>query len=360
MKRLALTLVFISVLAWRVVTGQPEKIAEGTVVRLTIPTVDYPEHSDAQTIIRRGDWEARVKGYIDFIPGEIVEVEGVVDERGRVRSDTVSRCHDNSEYRLVGIDYLLVQISRLRYWAVERLQRALPEPHASLAIGVLLGVKRGMSRDFYDQLVNTGTLHIVAASGYNVTVVASAILSLVGYVLPRYLALGASLVGIVAYVLLAGSGPAIVRAGVMGALSLIGLMLGRMREARWLLWVTVWVMLMIKPTLITDIGFQLSISATLGLLYVSEILKSLIFKFSNWLWIQDYLVPTLAATIATAPVIWWHFGRLSLIGVVVNVIILPVVPIIMFLSALTLAFAPVSYLLYVPLWWMVEVIEMLG
>lgn len=358
MKRLALTLAFISVLAWRVVTGQPEKIAEGTVVRITIPTVDYPEHSDAQTIIRRGDWEVRAKGYIDFIPGEIVEVEGVVEERGSVFAE-------KSEIRIskdeIGVtDTILITMSKLRHWAVGRLQRVLPEPHASLAIGVLLGVKRGMSREFYDQLVNTGTLHIVAASGYNVTVVASAILSLVGYVLPRYLALGASLVGIVAYVLLAGSGPAIVRAGVMGALSLIGLMLGRMREARWLLWVTAWVMLMIKPTLISDIGFQLSISATLGLLYVSEILKSLILKFSNWVWIQDYLVPTLAATIATAPVIWWHFGRLSLIGLFVNVLILPVVPLIMFLSAIVLIFAPASYLLYVPLWWMVWVIRMFG
>ncbi|TXH02467.1 MAG: ComEC/Rec2 family competence protein [Candidatus Moraniibacteriota bacterium] len=355
MTRLALTLVFISVLAWRVVTGQPESIAESTVVRLTIPTVDYPEHTDAQTVIRRGDWEVRVKGYIDFIPGEIVEVEGIVDERGRIRSDTVSRCHDNCEYRLVGIDYLLVQISRFRYWAVGRLQRALPEPYASLAIGVLLGVKRGMSREFYDQLVSTGTLHVVAASGYNVTVVASAILSLVGYVLPRYLALGASLVGIAAYVLLSGAGPAIVRAGVMGVLSLIGLMLGRMREARWLLWITAWIMLMIDPSLIRDVGFQLSVSATIGLLYIGENLK-----FSNWQWIQDYLVPTLAATVATAPVLWWHFGRISLIGLLVNMLILPVVPLIMFLSAIVLIFAPAAYLLYVPLWWMVWVIRVFG
>lgn len=232
----------------------------------------------------------------------------------------------------------------------------LPEPHASLAIGVLLGVKRGMPKEFYEQLVNTGTLHIVAASGYNVTVVAGAMLSLIGIVLPRYAAMGISLIGVVVYVVLAGAGAAIVRAGIMGSLGLIGIMLGRIHEARRLLWVTVWLMLIVKPGLITDVGFQLSVSATLGLLYVGEILKSQILKFSNWKWIQDYLIPTLAATIATAPVLWWHFGRLSLIGLLVNVMVLPVVPLIMLLAAISLIFAPVSYLLYVPLWWMVWVI----
>jgi competence protein ComEC len=160
--------------------------------------------------------------------------------------------------------------------------------------------------------------------------------------------------------MLAGAGPAIVRAGVMGSLSIVGVMLGRMREARWLLWVTVWIMLMIKPTLVRDVGFQLSVAATVGLLYVGETLKTQVLKFSNWKWIQEYLVPTLSATIATAPVLWWHFGRVSLIGVVVNMLILPVVPLIMLLSALTVIFSPVSYLLYVPLWWMVWVIKLFG
>ncbi|GAB4026665.1 MAG: hypothetical protein Fur0011_2820 [Candidatus Microgenomates bacterium] len=356
MKRYATTLVFISILGWRLVAGQPERIAEGTRVRLTIPTIDYPEYSDSQTIIRRGEWEVRIKGYTDFIPGEVVKVEGVVDERGRVLSDTVIQCQDNCEYKLEGIDYLLVQISKIRHWAVGRLQRVLPEPHASLAIGILLGVKRGMSREFYDQLVKTGTLHIVAASGYNVTVVAGVVLGVLGFILPKYLALGFAILGVGMYVMLAGAGSAILRAGVMGTLSLIGIMLGRMREAKWLLWVTIGIILMVSPELINDIGFQLSVAATVGLLYISPIFL----KISQNTYLIDNLYPTLAATIATAPIIWWHFGRVSLIGVLVNMLILPVVPLVMLLSALTVIFSPVAYLLYVPLWWVVEVIEIFG
>lgn len=359
MKRLALALVFISILGWRLVAGQPTEMMEGTRVRLTIPTIDYPEHTDSQTIIRRGKWEVRIKGYTDFIPGEVVEVEGVVDERGRVVSDQVGVI-TNHKFSNSQIDHILILISDLRHWAVGRLQTVLPEPHASLAIGILLGVKRGMSREFYEQLVNTGTLHIVAASGYNVTVVAGVVLGVLGLVLPKYIALGIAILGVGLYVMLAGAGPTIVRAGVMGSLSMVGVMLGRMREARWLLWVTVWIMLMIKPALVRDVGFQLSVAATVGLLYVGETLKTQVLKFSNWTWIQEYLVPTLSATIATAPVLWWHFGRVSLIGVVVNMLILPVVPLIMLLAALTVVVSPIAYLLYVPLWWMVWVIKLFG
>lgn len=361
MKRYAITLVFISILSWRLVTGQTEKLVEGTRVRLTIPTIDYPDYLGNKTVIRRGEWEVVVSGYTEYIPGDVVVVEGVVDERGRVVEGLVLRITNNE---LRGSDYLLVQIARLRHWAVGRLQKTLPEPHASLAIGILLGVKRGMSREFYDQLVNTGTLHIVAASGYNVTVVAGVVLGLLGLILPKYLSLGVAILGVGLYVMLAGAGPAIVRAGAMGILSLIGIMLGRVREARWLLIVVVWLMLVVRPDLVRDVGFQLSVAATLGLLYLVAWMQKFEVRNKKFETIQKYaaefLYPTLAATIATAPVIWWHFGRLSLIGILVNMLILPVVPVIMLLSALSVFATPLSYLLYVPLWWMVWVIRLFG
>lgn len=360
MKRSALALVFTSILVLRVTTGQPERVGAGTRVRLTIPTIDYPEHTESQTVVRRGEWEARIKGYINFIPGEVVEVEGVMDERGRVVESKVL----GIKYQEMGLaDYILVQIAHVRHWAVGRLQRVLPEPQASLAIGILLGVKRGMPREFYEQLVGTGTLHVVAASGYNVSVVSGVVLATLGLILPRGIALGLSLIGVGLYVMLAGAGTAIVRAGIMGSLGLVGIMLGKMREAKWFLWLTVWTMLMAKPELLFDIGFQLSVSATMGLLYLGSTLNMFARQISNSgvrEVVTNYLVPTVAATVATAPVIWGHFGRLSLIGVLVNMLVLPVIPVIMLLSALTVVLEPFFYLLYVPLWWMVMVIRMFG
>lgn len=356
MKRYVTTLAFISILGWRLVAGQPAEMVEGTRVKLTIPTVDYPEYLDSKTIVRRGDWEVQIKGYTNFIPGDIVIATGEYT-KGKLIAEEAEVI---SSKEITLIDRGLIVVSRVRNWANGRLQRLLPEPMAALAIGILLGVKREMPFDFYKALVATGTLHVIAASGYNVAVVSSLLVGLFGRVWRRGVAIILAILGIGLYVLLAGGSPSIVRAGIMGCLTLMAFYWGRPTEARRLLMVTIYLMLMFKPTLIGDIGWQLSVAATVGILYVGEILKSQIIKFSNWKWIQDYFVPTLAATIATAPIIWWHFGRVSGIGVFVNLAILPVVPLVMLLSAITLFFLPMAYLLYVPLWWMVTLIRFFG
>lgn len=350
MKKFGIALAFISYVGWRIVVGQGECFVAGTRVRVVVPTIDYPEYSESKTIIRRGEWVVKVPGYIEFMPGEEVEVEGVVDESGAVLAE--------SEVRVTarqggGVDAVMIQVARLRHWAVARLQRALPEPHASLAAGILFGVKQSMPRKFFDQLVETGTLHVVAASGYNVSVVASLVQAVLGQVLSRNMALGGAGVMVGLYVLLAGGSPAIVRAGIMGILGLIGVGLGRVREAKRLLTVSCVVMLGVKPALGAEVGFQLSVAATLGILYIVPLLLRL-GKARPW---QEYLYPTLGATLATAPVIYWHFGRVSLIGVLVNMLVLPVVPGIMLLAALTLVLPVTAYLLYVPLWWVVAVVE---
>ena len=362
MQKFAIVLVCISVLAVRIGSAANGDLPEGTRVRISIPTIDYPEYTDSLTIVKRSEWELLIKGYIDFIPGEVVEVEGVIDERGRVVTE---KSETRISQKEIGVaDTLLIALSKLRYWAVGRLQKLLPEPHASLAVGILLGVKRNMPRDFYEQLVNTGTLHIVAASGYNVSVVSGAVIGVLSGLVGQRMGVLLGIVSIIIYVILAGSSASIVRAGVMGGLSLIGIVLGRQRDARHLLWVAVFSMLMLKPRLITDVGFLLSVSATVGLLYITPWMQKLEIRNSKSETIQkfalDYFYPTLAATLATAPVIWWFFGRVSLIGILVNMLILPVVPVIMLLSALAVVISPISYLLYVPLWWMVWVIRFFG
>ena len=94
MRRLVVALVFISLVLLRLVTGQTPVLPEGTRVRLTIPTIDYPEYRDSETVVRRGEWEVKIKGYTPFIPGEVIEVEGVIDEYGRVKSEGVSVATD--------------------------------------------------------------------------------------------------------------------------------------------------------------------------------------------------------------------------------------------------------------------------
>jgi len=131
------------------------------------------------------------------------------------------------------------------------------------------------------------------------------------------------------------------------------------------LWVTGALMLIYNPLYIVDIGFQLSFVATAGLLYLEPWIKE---RGSTWFrpyekviggYLADYLFPTLAATIATLPVILWHFGRVSWISPLVNILVLPVVPLIMLLSGLTLVGGQImALILYAPLAYMIWVIKL--
>lgn len=361
MKKLAVSLVFTSLLVYRLVTGQPERLPEGSRVKLVIPTIDYPLVQDNRTGIVRGVWEVWVRGYTEFMPGDLVVVEGVVDKYGRVVEAEVLRVE---EARLRGIDYWLVKIAQLRHWAVARLGRILPEPHASLAVGILLGVRAAMPREFYESLVESGTLHLVAASGYNVAVVAAVIVGLLQNMVGIRVASIVGMVGVGGYVVLAGGSAAVVRAGVMGTLVLLGQLLGRMHEGKVMLIWAVVLMLLVSPGLVKDVGFQLSVMATAGILWIGGYLTKRLAQTEIGMGvkgvIKDYLVPTVAATIATAPVIWWHFGRVSLLGIGANLLLLPLVPLIMLLTSMSLVWTGFGYLLYVPLWWMVVVIRSFG
>lgn len=364
MKTLKIVLVFISFYIIRIWLYPGVKLVEGQRVKLTIPTIDFAEYTDSKTIVRRGSWEVMINGYTNFIPGDVLSVEGVWDGR-RIRSDTVSQCQEERCKNISLVDKLLIGISYVRRWAVERLQRVLPEPMASLASGILLGVKAQMPYDFYQKLVSTGTLHVIAASGFNVMIVAQVLMAGLGRLLGKRVGIIWGVIGIILYVLLAGASASVVRAGIMGSLTLIAFYFGRVAEARRLLWITAAIMLLAHPDMLGDIGFQLSMAATFGMLYLEPVVRErfmihdLRIKWGHD-FLKEFFYPTLAATIATAPVIWWHFGRLSLIGVFANMLILPVVPLIMLLAAITLIVTPIAYLLYAPLWWVVAVIELLG
>jgi len=263
------------------------------------------------------------------------------------------------------IECIVIALGQLRHNWVHILEKNLPEPMSSLAAGILLGIQGKMPEAFHQSLISTGTLHIVAASGYNVTIVAVVLMSIVGRVIAKQYAIMIGILGIITYVLLAGSSASVVRAGIMGSLTLIAYYFGRVAEAKRLLWICGVIMILVNPLMIVDIGFQLSFVATAGLLYI----KPWIARYgSKNKFFDEYLYPTLAATLATMPIILIQFGRVSWISPIVNMLILPVVPLIMLLTTITIGIGSLSVLLgqlgslilYFPLWYMVKIIEMFG
>lgn len=346
----------------------PESWTPESKVRFTANLIQQPEYTDAKTIIRSGIWYISIPGYAEIIPGSRISYLGRVEPKllgGQVvrilmMDPTFEVIEEESENRLSLGERTLILIGKWRESAVKILGKTLPEPMSSLAAGILLGVRAEMPRGFYEALVSTGTLHVIAASGFNVMIVATILMGLFGRVFSRGKAIGAGVVGIFIYVLLAGASASVVRAGIMGSLTLSAYYFGRASEARRLLWVSAGVMLLISPLMIFDIGFQLSVAATAGILYLGPYLD----RIDRNKFLREYLYPTLSASFATAPIILWHFGRVSWISPLVNILILPVVPLIMLLSAivvgvgsLSIVFAQVfAWLLYSPLWWLSHVI----
>lgn len=378
MKKSKIVLAFISLFIWRWVSlasPLPPSWTAESKIRYTATVLEKPEYTDSQTIIREGIWYIKIKGYAEIIPGSRVVFVGKVDPKvlgGKVTQiimtdptfEITLRPH-GSPLR-VGERIILLLGSWREKW-VAILGKSLPEPMSSLAAGILLGVKGQMPYDFYRQLVKTGTLHIVAASGFNVMIVASVLMGILTKLWSRGFAIAGGVGGIILYVLLSGASASVVRAGIMGSLTLIAYYFGRASEAKRLLWITVGLMLLFNPLYIVEIGFQLSVAATAGLLYIEpplQILQSKILKFSNGgiqAFLSNYLSPTLAATVATMPVILWHFGRVSWISPLVNMLVLPVVPLIMLMSALTLVGGQVvAWVAYVPLAYLVWVIRLWG
>lgn len=342
----------------------PRDWKPGSKIGLTINVLDKPEYTDSQTIIRSGIWYLKMKGYIEIIPGSRVKFVGVV-EPNIVMGKVVQLKMIDPSVQVTGkvskfsLNNILIQINHVRSIWTSTLRSSLPEPMSSLAAGILLGVKDQMPYDFYQDLIRSGTVHIVAASGYNVTIVAFALIKVISSFATRGVASAIAIVGIMIYVIMAGAGASVVRAGIMGSLSLVAYYYGRPATAKRLLWVAGYGMLIINPLLIFDVGFQLSFVATIGLLYNPLRLNRLGRA------VNEYFVPTIVAAISTAPVIFWHFGRISWISPLSNILILPAVPIIMEIVAIivlvgtfSLSLARVvSWLVYPVLWYIVYVIR---
>jgi competence protein ComEC len=218
---------------------------------------------------------------------------------------------------------------RLRGAADSALARVLPEPMAGLASGILVGRRDRVSREVTDSFTTTGLSHVVAISGWNICLVGAVIgglLSAAG--LSRRSRSVAIVVALGCFTLLAGTGASVVRAAFMGGVALIARETGRPGSAVAALGLAVWMLLLLDPSMVTDVGFQLSVTATAGLLWWgSRLTRRLAGAAPNRprRWLAESLGVSLAAQAATLPLVLLHFGRLSLVSPIANLIIAPLV-----------------------------------
>jgi len=210
----------------------------------------------------------------------------------------------------------------------------LPEPQAALLTGILLGVRAGISADLTKAFSTTGTAHIIAISGFNISIIAGLFSGLSTRLVGKRRAMPLALAGIIVYAILVGASASVVRAAIMGCLYIIATHYGRQTDVLTSLMAAAMLMTFLNPQTLWDVGFQLSFAATLGLILytpplqswfdglLSKVLSSGTAKRGVEV-VNGAFIVTLAATMTTMPIILYHFRQLSLVTLLSNFLILP-------------------------------------
>lgn len=233
-------------------------------------------------------------------------------------------------------NYLLSTVLKFKKTMELKINKTISEPQASLTAGILIGSRQGISKDLLEKFNITGITHIIAISGFNITIVVVLLMNL-----SRHLYINRKkmiwIIGIclVLFVFLTGASASVVRAAIMGMIVIFANHIGRLTKVSNLLMLSAVAMVLINPKiLIWDAGFQLSFFATIGLVYLAPILE----KCFRWLpekfAIRENTTSTLASIIFTLPMILFSFHRLSLVAPFVNLLVLPVIPLAMLLGFL--------------------------
>lgn len=264
-------------------------------------------------------------------------------------------------------DFFTEKIQRIRTKLIESVRNDFSEPHAGLLLGILIGTREEFPGDFAQQLSATGTTHIIAVSGYNITVIIGMCLSLAG-IIPRKIALIFTIFILILFITIVGTDnlPAM-RATIMGVSVIIGMFIGRKSAVYSMLSVSVILLLISNPYVYKSLSFQLSFAATLGLILMADNIEKIIPSIISG-GIREELAVTFSAIIATYPITFSKFGSINIWAPLANVIVAPITPIIMLFGSISAfcylvfnkGFMVVNFLAWLFLDIMVRAIELIS
>jgi competence protein ComEC len=314
------------------VVDVPRRYPTATTTRVDI---DSPSHARAWShlppypVIEQGD-RIEIKG--SFTSNEYSSFRGFASHR-----DTTGVLHAE-QIRVTANEATRAQRVRamVSNEISSRLRERIPEPAGAFATGVILGDDGAMTEATRDSFRVGGLTHMTAVSGVHVGIIAAGLLLLSRLgLISRWWMLGVSVPVIWSFAYLVGMRPSVVRASIMLTLLVVAHLLGRPRDTLNAVGIAAAVMLMVDPTFRHDIGFQLSVAATVGI--ASGIL--LVGARSHWHLV--WVVPV-AAQIATEPLILYHFGYYSIVSPVANILAAPFLALTMAMSILTVLVSFIS------------------
>ena len=333
-------------------------------------TVDFTDlESGASSSIKvSGIGLIQTDFYPEYKYGDLIKIQGKLEKPENISTssgrefDYVSYLEkDGIEYRMSFVktslissgngNFLKSALFNIKNAFNENINKVISEPQSSLLGGILLGAKSSMSKDMTNTFKVAGISHIVALSGYNITVVAEAIMNTLSF-LPRTLSFSGGVLGILLFVIMSGASSTAVRAAIMSLVVILAQVTHRKYQIGRALIIAGLVMIIYNPKiLVFDISFQLSFLATIAIIYVSPLLEKKFSFITERFGLRNTVAGTISAQLLVMPLILYKMGLLSFVALPVNILILFIIPATMFFGFFTGALGFIGTILSIPFAW---------
>jgi len=231
----------------------------------------------------------------------------------------------------------------------DKINLLIKEPESSLLGGLLLGAKNSLGKELQNDFRVAGVSHIVALSGYNISIVAVGIMYILAF-LPRVFALSFGVLGILLFAIMTGGTATVMRASIMALLVLLAKGTNRKYDITRALLLAGLLMLIQNPKiLVFDISFQLSFLATIALIFISPLVEKRVTFITEKYKLREIVVSTIATQIFVLPFLIYKTGLVSVFGLLANVLILPFISWVMLFGFITGMLGFISITLATPI-----------
>ncbi len=322
--------------------------------KILVRTPLYPSYGYGDALTLYGDIE-KPRNFESYAGGPLFDYVSYLEKDGV--SHIMQRPKISVRERDVGHPAISA-LYRIRTWFSESVGSVVTEPASSLGIGVVAGDVSGLNPTILDDFRISGLSHIVALSGYNVSIVADVLMKLFAYVSVTYAPLCGG-IAIILFALLTGAAATTVRASIMALLLVFARYSARRYDVSRALLCAVFLMVLHNPRILaSDVSFHLSVLAMIGLVYVVPIVRRKLSWVTDRFSLRDIVATTVGIQLFVTPYILHVMGLLSTVSVIANVLVLPIVPLSMALTFLSGVFGSTIPLIGIPLGWITDVVLM--
>ncbi len=345
-----------------VIVDEPSERENGTniVVELDNVFIDGKKFEvNSRAIIFTSSYPSYQYGDKILIKGRLAKPKNFTNKIGGKEFDYVSYLwKDNIFYQIFRPrikledkgegNFIKEELLKFKHAFLGNISRVIPEPAASLLGGLVVGAKQSLGKKLLDDFRSVGIIHIVVLSGYNVTIVAEALMSFFSF-LPSMASILLGSGSIILFAVITGGGTTIVRASIMALLVILARATGRTSEITRALFVAGFIMILFNPKiLIFDISFQLSFLATLGLILFPPLLEKYFHFVPTRFQLREFALATISTQIFVLPILLYNMGQLSLVSLPVNLLVLMFIPLTMLFGFLTGMIGFLSVVLSMP------------